>query len=82
MKAKVRVKRSEAEKIPINTPDIRLDAFLKLAGAVETGGQAKMEAQGGRVRVNEEVCLMRGKKLRAGDRVAFAGQTYEVAAED
>ena len=79
MKAKVRIKRREAEKIPVSTPDIRLDAFLKLANAVETGGQAKMEIQGGHVRVNGETCLMRGKKLRAGDTVRFAGQSYEVA---
>jgi len=79
MKAQVRIVRREAEKIPVNTPDIRLDAFLKLAGAVETGGQAKMEVQGGHVRVNGEVCIMRGKNLLAGDTVRIAGRSYEVA---
>jgi len=82
VKAQVRVVRREAEKIPVNTQDIRLDAFLKLANAVESGGQAKVEVQGGHVRVNGEVCLLRGKKLGAGDLVRFAGQSYEVAAED
>jgi len=79
MKAKVKVIRREAEKIAVRTPEIRLDAFLKLANAVESGGQAKTEVQGGRVRVNGEVCLMRGKKLRAGDLVAFGGGRYQVA---
>ena len=32
----------------------------------------------GMVRVNNEVCTMRGKKLRAGDKVEFAGQTLLV----
>ena len=82
MKAQVRVVRREAEKIPVNTPDIRLDAFLKLANAVETGGQAKVEVQGGHVRVNGEICLMRGKKLKGGDQVRFAGQSYEVSHEE
>jgi ribosome-associated protein len=79
MKAQVRVVRREAEKIAVATPEIRLDAFLKLAGAVETGGQAKAEIQAGRVRVNGEACLMRGKKLRCGDVVRYAGGSYAVA---
>ena len=82
MKAQVRIKRREATQIPVDSPEIRLDAFLKLANAVETGGQAKVEVQGGHVRVNGETCLMRGKKLRAGDCVRFAGQSYEVAGEE
>ena len=81
MKAKVKAVRREAEKIPVDTPEIRLDAFLKLAGAVESGGQAKMEVQGGHVRVNGEVCLMRGKKLRTGDAVRYAGRSYVVTEE-
>ena len=81
MKAKVKLVRKEAEKIGVATPEIRLDAFLKLANTVESGGQAKVEIQGGHVRVNGEVCLMRGKKLRAGDRVRYGAYLYEVAAE-
>jgi ribosome-associated protein len=64
----------------ISTDFIRLDAFLKLCGAFETGGQAKAEIQGGSVRVNGETCLMRGKKLRPGDRAEYGGKIYEVAA--
>ena len=53
--------------INIQTEFIRLDAALKLGGAVETGGQAKWWIQSGKVRVNGDICTMRGKKLRAGD---------------
>ena len=66
------------EKIQINTDFIKLDAFLKFAALVGTGGEAKMVIADGMVKVNGEVCTMRGKKLRAGDRVEFAGQTLLV----
>ncbi len=46
---------------------IRLDAALKLAGFVMTGGQAKIYIQEGAVKVNGEICVQRGKKLRLGD---------------
>lgn len=64
--------------ITIDTEFIRLDALLKLAGAVETGGHAKLVVQNGEVLVNGQVCTMRGKKMRAGDRAEFQGQVYEV----
>jgi ribosome-associated protein len=64
--------------IEINTEFIRLDALLKLAGAVQTGGHAKMAVQSGEVLVNGEVCTMRGKKMRAGDRAQYRGEGYEV----
>ena len=79
---KVPVKRIQKPQIeiPIQTEFIRLDAFLKLANAVESGGQAKAMIQEGRVRVNGEVCPLRGKKLHPGDVVRFAGENYLVAA--
>lgn len=70
----------DREMIKIDTPFIRLDALLKSAGAVDTGGRAKHAVQGGAVTVNGETCTMRGKKLRPGDVVGFQGRTYEVAA--
>lgn len=66
------------EIITIDTEFIRLDALLKLAGAVDTGGRAKFVVQGGEVKVNDEVCTMRGKKLRPGDTVDYAGRAFEV----
>ena len=46
---------------------IKLDSLLKLAGSVSTGGQAKILIQSGEVKVNGEICLTRGKKMKAGD---------------
>ena len=68
------------ERIQIDTEFIRLDALLKLAGAVGTGGQAKLVIQDGQVLVNGETCTMRCKKLRPGDTASFEGVTYEVTA--
>ena len=61
------------EKVTITTEFIKLDALLKFAGAVETGGEAKQMIQEGQVSVNGQVCPMRGKKLRPGDRVELNG---------
>ena len=61
--------------VTIHTEFIRMDALLKLAGLVMTGGEAKAVIQGGEVMFNDEVCLMRGKKVRAGDRVTFDNTT-------
>lgn len=84
MKVTVRVvKKGEPappKSIHITTEYIRLDAFLKLANAVQTGGHAKLVIQNGEVFVNGEVCLMRGKKLRSGDIASYAEKQYEVAA--
>ena len=71
-----------SEIIKINTPFIRLDSFLKLAGIVGTGGQAKMLINDGLVKLNGEVCLMRGKKLYVGDKVELEGETAIVGGED
>lgn len=62
----------------IQTEFIRLDALLKLASAVDTGGQAKWIIQNGEVLVNGEVCTQRGKKIRPGDTVLIDGQTITV----
>ena len=64
--------------IQIQTEFIKLDAFLKFAALVGTGGEAKIVIADGLVQVNGEVCTMRGKKLRAGDTVTFADQTLLV----
>ncbi len=59
------------EKIAISTEFIKLDALLKYAALVGTGGEAKMAVAEGMVKVNGEVCTMRGKKIRPGDKVEF-----------
>ena len=68
----------KSSKIRMHTEFIRLDALLKLAGQVSTGGHAKMVIQEGLVKVNGEVCAMRGKKLRDGDTVEFDGTKLEI----
>lgn len=55
----------------ISTEFIRLDTFLKLTGCVQTGGQAKTWIQEGHVRVNNEQCLQRGRKLYPNDVVTM-----------
>ena len=64
----------ESHAIQIKTEYIKLQDLLKFAGAVETGGDAKLIIQEGRVTVNGETCTMRGKKLRPGDRAAIDGE--------
>ncbi len=56
------------DKIQISGEYIKLDSLLKFAGVTETGGEAKELVQMGKVLVNGEVCTMRGKKLRPGDK--------------
>lgn len=53
------------------TEYIKLDAFLKLCGACDTGGEAKWTIQNGEVLVNGEPCLQRGKKLHDGDLIKW-----------
>ena len=64
--------------IPISTEFIKLEAFLKFAGAAETGGEAKNRIQNGDVLVDGEVCTMRGKKLVPGMEVTLDGNSYRV----
>ena len=63
----------QTSQVKITTEFIKLDALLKFSGVMETGGEAKEAIQGGEVRVNGEVCTMRGKKLRPSDVVELSG---------
>ncbi len=56
------------------TETIQLDQFLKFMNIVSSGGQAKHLIQDGQVQVNGEIETRRGRKLRHGDIVEFAGQ--------
>ena len=62
----------------ISTEFIRLDSLLKFEGLIETGGMAKYVIQEGLVKVNGEVCTMRGKKLHNGDVVEFEENCVKV----
>ena len=65
-------------KIKITTEFIKLDALLKFSSMVGSGGEAKALIQDGMVKVNGEVCTMRGKKIRPGDKVSLDGQEVVV----
>lgn len=65
-------------KITISSEFIKLDALLKFTNMVSSGGEAKIRIAQGEVLVNGEPCLMRGKKLRAGDTVTLDGESVEI----
>lgn len=67
--------------IIINTNYIKLDSFLKFAGAADTGGDAKKLIQNGKVYVNGEICTMRGKKIVSGDTVRLGNVSFSVGYE-
>lgn len=70
----------EERSIHIDTEFIRLDALLKYAGLVQTGGEAKLRIQGGEVKVDGEICTQRGKKLRPGNTAELEGRRLWVEA--
>lgn len=72
---------NETITVSIHTEFIKLDSLLKFAGLCDTGGFAKELVQQGAVRVNGEVCTMRGKKIRPGDAVTVDKYTVRVTAE-
>lgn len=57
---------------------ITLQSLLKAAGLCDSGGAAKVAILAGEVKVDGEVELRRGKKVRAGQKVVFAGEEIEV----
>ncbi len=77
---KVTVKKKDS-RIPvvISTEFIKLESAMKLANIIPSGGTAKLVIQEGYVKVNDEVCTMRGKKLYPGDTFCYEGQTYLIS---
>ncbi len=61
------------DEIKITGEFIKLDALLKYANLVNSGGEAKIKINEGKVQVNGEVCTARGKKIRQGDVVNING---------
>ncbi len=66
------------DEVPIGGESIRLGQFLKFAGLLDSGGDAKEVIVDGYVSVNDEVERRRGRQLRDGDLVAFEGRTVRV----
>lgn len=64
--------------ITIDSEYIKLDQFLKLVDIASTGGHAKFLILEGLVKVNGEVELRRGKKIRTGDIVEIEGNKIKV----
>ena len=80
---KVTVKKKDnAQLLNIHTEFIKLDAALKLANVIESGGMAKTVIQDEQVKVNGDICTMRGKKLYPGDRFSFMGAVFEICGNE
>ena len=79
MKVVVRKKDDHAP-LAIHTEFIKLQDALKYANIVYSGGEAKQMILDGLVTVNGEVCTMRGKKLRPGDKFQFDGYKFVITA--
>ena len=60
---------------------IKLGQALKAAKLVGSGVEAKIVILDGKVKVNGQVELQRGKKLYDKDVVSFAGETIEIVKE-
>ncbi len=75
MKVVVKKKENTVE-VAIVTEFIKLQDAMKFANIVYSGGEAKALILEEQVKVNGEVCTMRGKKLRPGDCFQFQGTKY------
>ena len=70
-----------ARDVPISSDSIRLGQFLKFAGMIDSGADAKGVIADGLVRVNDTVEIRRGRQLRHGDTVAFGDEVARVAGD-
>jgi ribosome-associated protein len=64
--------------VEISDETIPLGSFLKLAGVIESGGDAKQRIANGEVAVNGELETRRGRKLRRGDLVELDGEVLRI----
>ncbi len=60
---------------------IRLGQFLKFAGLLDTGADAKEAVESGEVVVNGDVETRRGRRLEAGDVVRVGGGAARVVGD-
>lgn len=66
----------------VSMETITLNDVLKLSGLAETGGQAKLLIQSGRVKVNGVVETRRKKQLKEGDVIEVNGEEFTLELED
>lgn len=64
--------------IKITTPYIKLDQLLKFANLCDSGGAAKDIIQSGKVYVNNEKEIRRGRKIVDGDIIKIDHKTFVV----
>ncbi|MBQ4641423.1 MAG: RNA-binding S4 domain-containing protein [Oscillospiraceae bacterium] len=81
MKVPVKKKDNTVD-VVIHTEFIKLQDAMKYANVVYSGGEAKQLILEGQVKVNGEVCTMRGKKLYPGDTFSFMGGNYRMCANE
>ena len=74
-------KKDDSTPLQIHTEFIKLQDALKYANVVYSGGEAKQLILEEQVKVNGEVCTMRGKKLRDGDKFSFMGHKFVIVHE-
>ena len=73
-------KKDNSIPVAITTEYIKLQDAMKYANIVYSGGEAKTLILEEQVTVNGEVCTMRGKKLRPGDKFQFEGYKFVITA--
>ncbi|MBQ1192702.1 MAG: RNA-binding S4 domain-containing protein [Lachnospiraceae bacterium] len=66
------------QEVVIKDEFIKLGQVLKLAGLVDSGVEAKIVIQDGKVKVNGAVETQRGKKIVNNDKVSYNGNTFVV----
>jgi ribosome-associated protein len=65
--------------VPIRDESIRLGQLLKLAGVVDAGVMARAVIEAGEVSVDGQVEGRRGRQIRPGMTVEYAGETIRVS---
>ncbi|HOQ75252.1 MAG TPA: S4 domain-containing protein YaaA [Thermoclostridium sp.] len=66
------------KRISIYTEYIKLDQFLKLAGIISTGGEAKQFIAAIDISVNGETEKRRGRKLKHNDVIKIGNDIYVI----
>ncbi len=64
--------------VEVRSPGIRLGQLLKLAGMVDSGGEAGAHLAAGEVTVGGVVETRRGRQLHDGDEVRFGDDAVRV----
>ncbi|HHV28532.1 RNA-binding S4 domain-containing protein [Acetivibrio mesophilus] len=66
------------ENVKISTEFIKLDQFLKWTNVVSQGSDAKSLICSGLIKVNDEIEVRRGRKLRIGDIIEVNSKKFQI----